>query len=328
MAKDDTASIHKLKQRPKTASERARAYRARQKAQPLDGAVQKLPAIIPTSGGHLPEVKSNNLLDLPAIIPATSSQHREDVPANIEGGAPPNVPNPLLGKGFPQTVTFAPVSSRPNGWAPSRLALSAAALALAGVGMTMNGWFARSLGSSDVAGYLFLAIGVAADVVALAVPSVAARHWQARQRGTAATAWAVWLMTFTFAITAGIGFASVNISDVTQTRAERVTPAVLAAQTALGDAMGARDRECRGGTGKFCREREAAVVDLRHGLDQAMASVASTADPQAEAAIRMVAWASRGTMTPTGNDFVMLRLALLSLLPQIGGILLMIGRRA
>jgi len=50
-------------------------------------------------------------------------------------------------------------------------------------------------------------------------------------------------MTFAFAITAGIGFASVNITDVTLGRAARMTPAVLTAQAALTDAMAARDRE-------------------------------------------------------------------------------------
>ncbi|MGA2293562.1 MAG: hypothetical protein ABSG20_34795 [Bradyrhizobium sp.] len=39
------------------------------------------------------------------------------------------------------------------------------------VGITINGWFARSLGSSDVAGWLFLGLGVAADIAALALPS-------------------------------------------------------------------------------------------------------------------------------------------------------------
>jgi hypothetical protein len=61
-------------------------------------------------------------------------------------------------------------------------------------------------------------------------------------------------------------------------------------------------------------------------LDVAMRSVEQTADPQTEAAIRIVAWMSRGALQPTGDDFAMLRLVLLALLPQIGGILLMIGR--
>jgi hypothetical protein len=204
--------------------------------------------------------------------------------------------------------------------------LSIAALALAGVGIAMNGWFARSLGSSDIAGWLFLAIGVAADLVALVMPSTAAGLWQAGQRATALVGWSVWVMTFMFAVTAGIGFASVNITDVTLARASRATPAVTAAQATLADAMAARDRECVHGVGKFCREREAAVNDRRQAVDVAMRSVEQTADPQTEAAIRIAAWVSRGVLQPTSDDFAMLRLVLLALLPQIGGILLMVGR--
>ena len=55
--------------------------------------------------------------------------------------------------------------------------LLVAALALAGVGIAINGWFARSRGSSDVAGWLFLAPGVAADLIALGMPPCAANLW-------------------------------------------------------------------------------------------------------------------------------------------------------
>jgi hypothetical protein len=65
--------------------------------------------------------------------------------------------------------------------------------------------------------------------------------------------WGVFVGTFVFAVTAGIGFASVNIADVSLARAGRVTPRVTAAQNALRDAQAARDRECKGGVGKFCR---------------------------------------------------------------------------
>jgi hypothetical protein len=133
-------------------------------------------------------------------------------------------------------------------------------------------------------------------------------------------------MTFAFAVTAGVGFASTNITDVTTARASRVTPAVQAAQGALTDAMAARDRECKGGVGKFCREREAAVNERRQTLDSAMRSVERTADPQTQAAIRIVAWLSHGALRPSDDDFAMLRLVLLALLPQIGGILLMVSR--
>ena len=127
-------------------------------------------------------------------------------------------------------------------------------------------------------------------------------------------------------MTAGIGFASTNITDVMLSRTSRVTPAVTSAQAQLADAMAARDRECKGGVGKFCREREAEVAERRQVLDAAVAAVGQTADPQTEAAIKLAAWLSCGMLRPSPADFAMLRLVLLALLPQIGGILLMVGR--
>ena len=294
MADDVSASVITLHQpRPKkakTSAERAKAYRDRKKA--------AAPASNPT-----PPLDC----ETPPAVPA--------LPAPV---ATPLMPLP------PPAVTLRAVT--PSRWPISSIVLWAAALALAAVGITINGWFARSLGSTDSAGWLFMAVGVAADLVALVMPSCAAGLWHAGRRATALVGWGVWLMTFAFAITAGIGFASVNITDVTLGRAARMTPAVQTAQAALTDAMAARDRECKGGVGKFCREREAAVDYRRQALDAAMRSVELTADPQTEAAIHIVAWVSRGLLKPTGDDFAMLRLILLAMLPQIGGILLMVGR--
>ena len=92
--------------------------------------------------------------------------------------------------------------------------------------------------------------------------------------------------------------------------------------------MSARDRECKHGVGKFCREREAAVNKHRQTLDTAMEAVGQTADPQTDPAIQLVAWATHGALQPSGDDFAMLRLVLLALLPQIGGLLLMVARLA
>jgi hypothetical protein len=228
-------------------------------------------------------------------------------------------------------VTSVTAAARVTPVTPSRpplasILLTTAAVGLACVGLTMNAWFARSLGSTDSAGWLFLAVGVAADLAALALPSSAARLWEAQRRGRAAVAQLIWLATFAFALTAGIGFASVNISDVTLARASRVTPAVTEAQAALADAMATRDRECKGGVGKFCREREASVAERRAALETATRIVQSDADPQTEAARQIVAWVSLGALHPTSNDFAMLRLVLLALLPQIGGVLLMLAR--
>jgi hypothetical protein len=99
------------------------------------------------------------------------------------------------------------------------LALTAAAVALAVVGITMNGWFARSLGSTDLAGYLFLAVGMSADGAALVLPSMAAAAWLDALKMRSLAGWLAWLVTFAFAVTAGIGFASVNIADTYTVRA-------------------------------------------------------------------------------------------------------------
>src|SRR5579859_1463009 len=190
-----------------------------------------------------------------SVLPSEFLIPPEFLPANDTDPEPPVAPPPTVTSHRNQE-TVAPARRH-----LASVLLSIAALALATVGITINGWFARSLGSSDIAGWLFLAVGVAADLVALVMPSCAAGLWQSGQRATALVGWAVWLMTFVFAVTAGIGFASTNISDVTMARASRVTPAIAGAQAALNDAMAARDRECKSGVGKFCREREAAVVE-------------------------------------------------------------------
>jgi hypothetical protein len=302
MADEILASIiplHQPKKKAKSGAQRARTQRQRKR--------QKAKA---------PASPNNESASSEPLIPEGFS------PVDSVFAEPPAAPLP--------TVTFRAVARDED--APSRsispILLRAAALALAGVGIAMNGWFARSLGASDAAGWLFFATGVASDLVALVAPSCSARLWQARHRATSLAGWAVWAMTFVFAVTAGVGFASTNIADVTLVRASRVTPAVAAAQAALSDAMAARDRECKGGVGKFCREREAAVNERRQALDTAMQAVGQTADPQTEAAIRIVAWASHGALQPTSSDFAMLRLVLLAMLPQIGGILLMVGRSA
>ena len=57
-----------------------------------------------------------------------------------------------------------------------------------------------------------------------------------------------------------------------------------------------------------------------------MQAVAQTADPQTEATVKLVSWISAGAVRPTGADFGMLRLMLLALLPQLGGLLVMVAR--
>ena len=310
-----TISQHETR-RPKTAAERQRAYRQRKRQQRQIA----LAAILPDAMAEC--LSSDQPISSTVGLPVTSN-------ATVTPVMPAALPV-TRAVALPLTANVTHVTEshrRVTGRRPiSSHGLTAAALALAGVGITMNGWFARTLGSTDLAGWLFLAIGVASDLVALAVPPTAIQLWQARRRATATVAWLVWSMTFVFAVTSGIGFASVNIADVTLTRATRVTPAVTIAQDALRDALASRNRECAGGVGRFCREREQAVTARQRALDSALSSVEHAADPQTDAAVKIMAWLSAGIAKPGADGFAMLRLMLLALLPQIGGILLLIGR--
>ncbi|MGJ4888864.1 hypothetical protein ACQR1Y_11750 [Bradyrhizobium sp. HKCCYLRH3099] len=225
-----------------------------------------------------------------------------------------------------EPVTPAPVTTVTTKSANfATFALRAAALGLAGVGLSMNAVYARSLGSSDLSGWLFLALGLCADCAALALPSVAA---SCQEIGSKVAAWVTWAAVFAFAILGSVGFASTSISDVTLARSSRVTPQVVTAQAALGDAMKARDLECKGGAGRFCRERETAVETARAGLAAAMGAVQTGADPQAAAVTHLVTWVSAGRVTPTEGDVSMVRLLLVALLPQVAGILLMVSRQS
>ena len=321
MVDDSTTSTippHETR-RPRTAAERQRAYRQRKRQQRQIAPAAVLPDAMAAdlSGGQ----PVSSAVGLPVTPNITVTPVTPVTPVTLPVTRAVTLP-------FTANVTHVTESHRQmTGGRPiSSHCLTAAALALAGVGITMNGWFARTLGSTDLAGWLFQAIGVASDLVALAVPPTAIQLWQARRRATAIIAWLVWFASFLFAVMSGIGFASVNIADVTLTRASRVTPAVAIAQYALRDAVASRNRECAGGVGRFCREREQTVTDRQRALDSALSAVEHTADPQSDAAVKVLSWLTAGTVKPGTDGFAMLRLMLLALLPQIGGILLMIGR--
>ena len=67
---------------------------------------------------------------------------------------------------LPPTITVRDVARKDGpSRTISRMLLLAAAIALAGVGIAMNGWFARSLGATEAAGWLFFAVGVSMSAI-------------------------------------------------------------------------------------------------------------------------------------------------------------------
>jgi len=93
---------------------------------------------------------------LPVVVPAPEPVTLTSVTS----------PAPVIeAANYPKNKTFS----------PDPIALRAAAAGLALVGLSMNATYARSLGSSDLSGWLFLALGLCADGAAWPC-----RRWQPR----------------------------------------------------------------------------------------------------------------------------------------------------
>jgi hypothetical protein len=100
--------------------------------------------------------------------------------------------------------------------------VGATALALAAVGLVLNASFAASLGQTALAAALLATIGLAMDVLAVALPTAASRLWQTGHRLAALAGGCIWVGALLMMILAGIGFASTNIGDAVAGRAKIV----------------------------------------------------------------------------------------------------------
>jgi len=106
----------------------------------------------------------------------------------------------------------------------ARMAISAVlvviALAIAWFGIRINAWYGAMLGRTAEASLLLAGLSVAADSLALVLPATGRMLWLDRRLGAAAMAWGLWSLTTVIALLASVGFASLNIADVTAARAK------------------------------------------------------------------------------------------------------------
>jgi hypothetical protein len=136
---------------------------------------------------------------------------------------------------------------------------------------------------------------------------------------------------------ASVGFASLHISDTAAARAAIVstatettsqrTAAIETAKAAADAATKARAAKClkRGPT---CREMEhleqARLSEIQAAIAAPLPTVATIADadPQVTGAVRLATWAG---INLTAVDVGNVRLALIGLLPNLGGLVLAFG---
>jgi len=177
-----------------------------------------------------------------------------------KGWAPPA---PAAIRILPQDQSV-PTLAHPPGHRLS-FVLIVVAIGIAILALVINGQFGHSLGTTPMAAVTFMGLAVAADVLAIALPTTAAALWHARHRMLAMAAWVVWSAAASLAVFASLGFVERNVSDTAAGRqavvtsaasfAEQRTSAIEAARNAANAATKAKDAECLR-RGPLCRDRE------------------------------------------------------------------------
>jgi hypothetical protein len=204
----------------------------------------------------------------------------------------------------------------------SNLSLVFLAYSLGVVGLGINAWFAYNRGTTAIDKGLLSFLGLTTEAMAFYLPNQASTLWTQRRWLMSVFASILYLVLFVSALINGLGFASLNLADTSTVRSERITPAILDAQRRLDTLTTSRNDECQK-RGDKCRQLEKDVQAAFETLREARREVSATADPQIASAAKLVAWVSLNRFHPSADDFAMLRLLLLTLLPQLGGLVLM-----
>jgi len=206
----------------------------------------------------------------------------------------------------------------------SNIPLVILAYSLGIVGLGINGWFAWSRGTTLIDKGLLSLLGLITEAMAFYLPIQASRLWIQRQVVGFVFASLVCVVLLLSAVINGLGFASLNLNETSTARAERITPAVADAQRKLDTRATSRKDECLR-RGDKCRQLEKDEQQALEALREAREKVSETSDPQTASAAKLVAWVSQGRFHPSTDDFAMLRLLLLTCLPQLGGLILMVS---
>lgn len=258
------------------------------------------------------------------------------------GVTPANAPGvmPLA----PQSATPAPVRlqffRRPQAVDnSSRLGamLLAVTLIVALLGIGINAQTGWRFGTTPVSAGTFAGLSIAADMLAIALPSVAVALWLRSRRALASAAWATWVLSLALSVLASIGFVDRHVDDVAAGRQAVLSTAaaltaqrdaaIATAQRAVAAVAEAREAECKI-RGQRCRaleqEEQQRLTELSAALALPLppAPRMADADPQLAGALRLASWAG---LRATAADLSNLRLALMSLLPNLAGLLLCFG---
>jgi hypothetical protein len=190
----------------------------------------------------------------------------------------------------------------------------------------INASFAWDRGDTVAAKAIMAMLGVVFEAVLFFLPTQASYLWRQRHWLKSIFASILCIFLFAFGLLASIGFASANLTEATTARAERISPALADAERKRDAITASKQAECVK-RGDKCRQLEKDEQLAIEGVRTEREKVSATADPQIMSAAKLVAWVSLDRFHPSVDDFAMLRLLLLTLLPQLGGLVLMVSTR-
>jgi hypothetical protein len=209
--------------------------------------------------------------------------------------------------------------------------------AVAALGIGINAQTGWRFGTTLISAATFAGLSVAADILAITLPTVAVALWLRSRWALASAAWATWALSLALAVLASIGFVNRHVGDAAAARqAVLGTAAALTAQRdaaittarqAVAAAAESRQAECTI-RGPRCRaleqEEQARLSELSAALAVPMPTAprVADADPQLAGASRLASWAG---LRFTTDDLSNLRLALMALLPNLAGLVLCFG---
>jgi hypothetical protein len=259
-------------------------------------------------------------------------QRREVIPA-----ARPEPVTAILQERI-EPPSVAPVGASPKRIAPGLgLGLLAIGSAMIPLAVGINAQMGWRFGTTPESAVAFAGLSGLVDAATTVLPAAAMAAWLARRWITGTTMWLVWVVAFTAAALASVGFASVNLSDTSAARAAAVATfmartesrdsAIKAARMAASTATSSRAGECQI-RGPKCRELERleqtrlSELNIAIALPLPPAPSIGDADPQVAGAVRLAAWVGASlTAADVGN----LRLGIFGLLPNLAGLFLGFG---
>jgi hypothetical protein len=157
-----------------------------------------------------PTIPATLALAAPPVVAATAAP---EITPPVALPIPPAIPVAIK-------PMVAPPAIVPAGSRPMAVIVGGTAACLAGVGLVLNANFAASLGQTGLAAALLAAIGLAVDMLAVALPTAASKLWHTGHRRAALAAALIWTCALAMMLLAGVGFASTNIGDTVAARAK------------------------------------------------------------------------------------------------------------